>query len=60
MKPILKIILGIALMAGGLYGMSLDIPTNKHYFGTGVTFGIGFSLLVSGIYSIAMSKKKKR
>lgn len=43
------------MMAGGLYGLSLDIGINGHYFGTGVTFGIGLSLLIAGIY--VMRKK---
>ncbi len=51
MKKRKNIIIGIACMAIGGFGSTLDISTQWHYFGNGIIFGVGVTLLVSGLRS---------
>lgn len=60
MKSTTRILMGIAMMGGGLYGLSLDIGINGHYFGTGTVFGIGLTLLASGVYDKVNSAKTEK
>lgn len=46
MNKTIKIIVAIALMIGAIFGAQLKIDTTWHYFGTGVSFGVGLSLLI--------------
>ncbi len=46
-----KIIVGAVCMAVGLGGSTLQVDNPMHYFGVGSIFGIGLTLLVSGIKS---------
>lgn len=43
-------------IAASLYGMTLDINTRWHYFGNGLVFGVGISLILD----ILLGKIKKQ
>lgn len=58
-KETRNIIIGLLLMAGGLYGSTLKIDTPWHYFGTGTVFGIGLSLAAAELYRKYSSKINK-
>lgn len=51
-----NIIIALVLMGGSIFGMTRDIDSIYHYFGNGVIFGIGLSLLVSSIYRASKQK----
>lgn len=51
-KETRNIIIGIIMMAGGLYGMTLKIDNTGHYFGTGAFFGIGICLAGSALFKM--------
>lgn len=55
-KTYFFILLGLAMMAGGLFGLTLKIDVHMHYFGNGVIFGVGLSILINSI--IRLKRKK--
>ncbi|HLR76509.1 MAG TPA: hypothetical protein VK106_02545 [Balneolaceae bacterium] len=53
-----KIIVGLVLMAAGGFGSTLDISTQWHYFGNGIVFGVGLTLLGLGLITGKRESKK--
>lgn len=41
---------GLLLIAAGIFGLTLNIDTKFHYFGTGTVFGIGLALVGFSIF----------
>lgn len=60
MKKYLFVIVGGILMGIGLAGATMDIPTTWHYFGNGAVFGIGISMLISGLFTNKKKPKKEK
>lgn len=45
-----NIFIGLLLIAGGLFGMTLKVNNTGHYFGTGTIFGIGLCIIGCAIF----------
>ncbi|MCO6496197.1 MAG: hypothetical protein J5I50_00905 [Chitinophagaceae bacterium] len=55
-RTTLLIAVGILMMIAALVNFNLDIDNKGHFFGNGVIFGIGISLIVAQILKMRKAK----